>query len=87
MSKQFDAGKRYQWQPTDKIIFTGSEFDTLNRALSMFVTGSVTNTTTILKLAEAFSVMQAKLAEYVNNGIFTEFVDPAPVKEDAEVVA
>lgn len=72
-NKKFNPSLRYQWQPTDKIIFTGSEFDTINKALSQFVMGNVTSTPVILKLAEAFGVTQAKLAEYVDNGVFSEF--------------
>lgn len=72
-NRKFDPSKRYQWQPTDKIILTGSEFDTINKALSQFVMGNITSTPVILKLAEAFGVTQAKLAEYVDNGVFSEF--------------
>lgn len=74
-NRTFDPSKKYQWQPNDKIVFTGSEFDVINRALSQFIMGNITNTTVIMKLAEAFSVMQTKLSEYVENGIFTEYIE------------
>lgn len=75
-NRTFDATKRYQWQPTDKIVFNGSEFEAVHRALSTFVAGDVTKVSTVLRLAEAFSVVQNKLSEYVENGIFTEYVEP-----------
>jgi len=68
----FDPSKKYTWQAEDKIQISGAEFGTIYNSLSNFIAGNITNTSTIIMLAEAFAVMQSKFIESVNGGIFVE---------------
>ncbi len=70
---QFDPSKQWQWKMNDEIVFTGREFDILNKALSQFITSNL-DVPTILKLTEAFALTQAKLAEYVDKGVISEYI-------------
>jgi hypothetical protein len=70
---KFDPSKQWQWKLDDEIVLTGRQFSILNQALSQFVVSSL-DVPTIIKLTEAFTICQAKMAEYVEKGVITEFV-------------
>lgn len=70
----FDPTKQYQWQHEDIITFTGKEFEVLSKSLTMLVTGSATDMQTLLNLALTANMVQSKLVEYVENGIFKEYI-------------
>lgn len=73
---QYDPKKRWQWEPNAKFEFTGVEFHKINEALSGFIVSDM-NVPAILKLAEAFGIMQGKLSEYVEKGTIYELQDEA----------
>ena len=73
---QYDPKKQWQWSPDSKFEFTGIEFHKINTALSEFIVSDM-SVPTILKLAEAFTIIQAKMTEYVDNGTIVEM----PVQE------
>lgn len=73
---KYDPNKKWGWQPDDKITFTGMEFHKINTALSDFITSNM-DVPTVLKLAEAFSIVQNKLAQYVELGVIKELPNQA----------
>ncbi len=74
MSK-YDPTKQYQWKMDDEITFSGQQFNILSQSLTQFITSNM-DVPTILKLTEAFAVVQAKMSEYVDKGVIKEYVAP-----------
>ncbi len=71
---KYDSSKAYSWENTDKIIFTGAEFNVLYQTFSKFMNSPITDVATILSLVNATNLTQAKLAEYVEKGVIREAV-------------
>lgn len=69
----YDPTKDYQWKPDDKFVFSGTEFDVLQIALGKFVTGS-NDVPSIIRLVNAYNIIQKKIAEGVETGMLTEVV-------------
>lgn len=67
----YDPNKQWGWKSDSIFELTGMEFHKLNTALSDFIVSDM-NVPTILKLAEAFGIIQNKLSEYVDKGVITE---------------
>jgi hypothetical protein len=57
----------YKWEQDHKFIFSGTEFENLYKALHIFIHNNMTPQT-ILKAAEGFSIVHAKLLEEINSG-------------------
>lgn len=70
----FDPSKRYQWNPEEKIEFTGREFLVINDAMQQFITSNL-DVPTILKLTQAYAVVFGKMNEYIDKGLITEHID------------
>lgn len=70
----FNPEKKYQWSLDDKFEFTGREFDILNKSLGQFVNGII-DVPSILKIADAFAIVQNKMREYVENGTIKEYIE------------
>ena len=64
----FDPNTEYQWKLDEVIEFSGRDFHTIHAAMQQFITSNM-DVPTILKLTQAYAVVTAKLAEYVEKGI------------------
>lgn len=69
----FDPRKNYEWKETSEFIITATEFGVIHRNLSKFLSGPITPST-ILGIADIFTIVQTKLKESVESGESKELV-------------
>ena len=77
MQKQFTPGKKYQYQLTDKIVFSGAEFKVFDEAFNKLIVGNsvIPSLDTLMALRDVAYIIQNKTRECVENGIFTEHIE------------
>lgn len=74
----YNPAAQYKWSQDEQFTFNGKEFGIMYNNISQFLTQPLTPVL-IMKISDAFTILQGALTDKVNNGIIK------PVESEAVV--
>lgn len=74
---KYDPAKTYKWEKDTNFTFTGVQFSIMYNNISQFLTGEI-NPVNIMKVADAFAVLQGTLVGMVNDDQISEMINVEP---------
>lgn len=72
--------KGYKWEPETQFVFNGQEFSLMYNNINKYLNGIVTPAS-VLRVVDAFKVLQAKLEQAIASGEAKEFTEETVVTE------